>query len=90
MNLCLVFLISLGTHIFRKYNDLFYYYTNDTQLYMSTVPTAALPHSYLTDCLTEIRKVADKTKMILIGAKSTLAKSNTFTLIKNSIVSPAT
>lgn len=91
----LIYLFHIG-QFFRKYNIIFHCYANDTQLYMFIVPTAAIPHSRLTNCLTEIRTCFSINFLKLNAGnwnsdtKSTFAKSNSFSLLIYSVVSPFT
>ena len=77
------YLLPLGT-LLRHHGVHFHCYADDTQVYISTKPTAAIPPTSLITCLEEIRSWlsrnflklnGNKTEALLIGSKSTLTKS---------------
>uniref|UniRef100_A0A8C5BDZ8 Reverse transcriptase domain-containing protein n=1 Tax=Gadus morhua TaxID=8049 RepID=A0A8C5BDZ8_GADMO len=77
------YLLPLGT-LLRHHGVHFHCYADDTQVYISTKPTAAIPPTSLVTCLEEIRSWlsrnflklnGNKTEALLIGSKSTLTKS---------------
>ena len=96
--LFIIYLLPLG-QIFRKHNVLFHCYADDTQLYISSLPSSTFPPPSLCSCLQEIKlwfstnflKLnSDKTVIVLIGSKCTLTKQLSFTLtINNSSVFPS-
>ncbi|XP_059188467.1 uncharacterized protein LOC131971162 [Centropristis striata] len=78
-----IYLLPLGT-ILRHHGVHFHCYADDTQVYISSKPTAAIPPTSLTTCLEDIRSWmsrnflklnGNKTEALLIGSKSTLTKS---------------
>ena len=80
--LFIVYLLPLG-NIFRHYGIQFHSYADDTQLYVSTSPTASLPPNGLTACLHDIQAWmtqnylklnSNKTEVLLIGTTTTLQK----------------
>ncbi|KAL2093662.1 hypothetical protein ACEWY4_010974 [Coilia grayii] len=80
--LFIVYLLPLG-NIFRHYGIQFHSYADDTQLYVSTSPTASLPPNALTTCLHDIQAWmtqnylklnSNKTEVLLIGTTTTLQK----------------
>ena len=89
-----IYLLLFG-HILRKFHIQFHWYADDTQLYISTKLTSTLPPTALSNCLLEINHGShltsflnsDKTKVLLVGTRSTLAKHNPFSMsIDNSTV----
>ena len=81
--LFIIYLLPLGT-ILRHHGIHFHCYADDTQVYISSKPSAAIPPTSLTTCLEDIRSWmsrnflklnANKTEALLIGSKSTLTKS---------------
>ena len=82
--LFIVYLLPLG-NIFRHYGIQFHSYADDTQLYVSTSPTASLPPNGLTACLHDIQAWmtqnylklnSNKTEVLLIGTTTTLQKND--------------
>lgn len=72
-------------NIFRHHGVHFHCYANDTQLCMSVKPTASLSPPCLHDINLRMTKnylklKSKKTKLLILGTKSALAKINTFTL----------
>uniref|UniRef100_A0A671U025 Reverse transcriptase domain-containing protein n=1 Tax=Sparus aurata TaxID=8175 RepID=A0A671U025_SPAAU len=81
--LFIIYLLPLGT-ILRHHGILFHCYADDTQVYISSKPNAAIPPTSLSTCLEDIRSWmsrnflklnGNKTEALLIGSKSTLTKS---------------
>uniref|UniRef100_A0A8C6Q1G2 Reverse transcriptase domain-containing protein n=1 Tax=Nothobranchius furzeri TaxID=105023 RepID=A0A8C6Q1G2_NOTFU len=86
--LFIIHLLPLG-NIFRKFNIHFHCYADDTQLYFSTQPNPPLPSSSLFSCLTDVKSWfssnflqlnSNKTEILLIGTKSSLSKTSSFSL----------
>uniref|UniRef100_A0A671XW58 Reverse transcriptase domain-containing protein n=1 Tax=Sparus aurata TaxID=8175 RepID=A0A671XW58_SPAAU len=81
--LFIIYLLPLGT-ILRHHGILFHCNADDTQVYISSKPKAAIPPTSLSTCLEDIRSWmsrnflklnGNKTEALLIGSKSTLTKS---------------
>ena len=86
--LFIIYLLPLGT-ILRQHGVQFHCYADDTQLYLSTKPTATLPPAVLTACLHDInlwmtqnylKLNSSKTELLVVGSKSALAKMEPFTI----------
>ena len=88
--LFLIYTLPLA-EILRNYGVEFHFYADDTQIYMSFVPTvveAELTTDLLSDCVKEIKKWmtqnmlqlnSDKTEIILFGTPQQLSKVDDFT-----------
>ncbi len=79
--LLFIYLLPLG-NICKKFG--IHCYADDTQLYMSSKPTFTFSLSILSDCVAEIKDWftsnlfnlnSSKTEILLVGSKTTLAKS---------------
>lgn len=86
--LFIIYLQPLG-QIMRRHGVSFHCYADDTQLYISSKPSSALPPPSLINCLQDIRiwmtrnflKLnGDKSEVMLIGSKSTLSKTPNFSI----------
>lgn len=93
--LFIIYLIPLGT-ILWHHGIHFHCYADDTQVYISTKPSTALPPTSLTTCLEDIwswmrrnflKLNGSKTDALLIGFKSTLAKIQSTSLTSSLITS---
>ncbi len=90
--------LPLG-NIFRKYGIHFHSNADDNQLYLSSKPSKYFPPPSFTRRLAEIidwisanflKLNSDKTEVLLIGTKSTLTKSNCFTVdFDNNAICPS-
>ena len=78
-----IYLLPLGT-LLHHHGIHFHCYANDTQVYISSKPTAAIPPTSLITCLDDIRSWmsrnflklnGNKTEALLIGSKSIITQS---------------